>query len=331
MSEIARRDVLKWFSAAALGVTVSGCGLSSGGAIPLPVRPGSIKPVPELQGARLTVGSKDFTEQILLGYLAEFALSAAGAEVRDMTNITGSLSARNALISEQIDMMWDYTGSSWISYNGMSQPIPDPVKQFEAVRELDQKRHGITWTALAVGVDNTYAFAVNQQNAKRFGVSTISDMAELARKQPDQATFCLDSEFANRNDGMPGVMQSYDFTVPKSHIQKLGTGPIYQATADGKSCNFGVVFLTDGRVRSLNLEILEDDKQFFPRYNPALVLRQDTLRKYPQISDVFRPIAQRLTNDEMMKINGQVDVDGGDPAEVARNWLVEHAFVTMPG
>ncbi|HTI27437.1 MAG TPA: glycine betaine ABC transporter substrate-binding protein, partial [Kutzneria sp.] len=122
----------KLMALALVGTLLTGCGLSSGSTVPVAVGPGSIKPV--LSGVRLAVGSKDFTENIVLGYLAELALSAAGAQVSDLTNIQGSNSARNALLAGQVDLTWEYTGTAWISYLGHSDVIVDPKQQFDKVR-----------------------------------------------------------------------------------------------------------------------------------------------------------------------------------------------------
>lgn len=326
---LSRRGALKLMTAAAAGTVLSGCGLSSGSSVPLRVSPGSIQPVPELEGVTITVGSKDFTEQILLGYLAQFALAAAGAEVRDLSNIIGSSSARNALANGQIDVLWEYTGSSWISYNGNTDPIPDPKAQYEAVREQDLQRHGIAWTAINFNVDNTYAFAVNQQNEEQLGVSKLSDIRRVIAERPELATFCVDSEFASRNDGMPRVEQTYGFKADPAKVKTLSSGSIYQATANG-TCTFGEVFTTDGRIEALNLTVLEDDKLFFPRYNLGVTVRAETLERYPQIGDVLQQVSSRLDNAELMKLNARVDVYGEDPADAARAWMVEQGLVRMP-
>lgn len=91
------------------------------------------------------------------------------------------------------------------------------------------------------------------------------------------------------------------------------------------------MFTTDGRIRSLNLKVLDDDRLFFPRYNLGVTLRADMLRQYPQITDVLAPVSAQLNNVELMKLNAQVDVEGRDPADVARDWMVEKGFVTLPG
>jgi osmoprotectant transport system substrate-binding protein len=327
---MSRRGAFKLASLTMTGVLLSGCGLSSGGSVPLAVEPGSIRPIPELTGVTITVGSKDFTEQLVLGYIAEFALSAAGANVRDLTSIVGSASARKALESEQIDILWDYTGSSWISYNGNTDPIPDARRQYEAVKQQDLERNGVAWTAITYNVDNTYAFAVNQDAAARLRPEKLSDIPRIMAEHPDDATFCVDTEFASRNDGMPGVEQAYGFTADKSKVKTLTEGTIYQATADG-TCTFGEVFTTDGRIQALNLKVLEDDKLFFPRYNVGITTRDELLKRYPQITAVFEPVSAKLTNQELLKLNAQVDVEGRDPADVARDWMVEQGFVKLPG
>jgi osmoprotectant transport system substrate-binding protein len=327
---MSRRGAFNLVSLAMTSALLSGCGLSSGGSVPLAVEPGSIQPVPELAGVTITVGSKDFTEQLVLGYIAEFALSAAGAKVRDLTSIVGSAGARKALESEQIDILWDYTGSSWISYNGNADPIPDARRQYVAVKRQDLERNGIAWTAITYRVDNTYAFAVNQDAAARLGLDKFSDIPRIMAEHPDDATFCVDTEFANRNDGMPGVEQAYGFTADKAKVKTLTEGTIYRATADG-TCTFGEVFTTDGRIQALNLKVLADDKLFFPRYNLGITTRDELLRRYPQITGIFEPVSAKLTNQELLKLNAQVDVDGRDPADVARDWMVQQGLVHLPG
>ncbi|MCP2169050.1 glycine betaine ABC transporter substrate-binding protein [Goodfellowiella coeruleoviolacea] len=313
---------------AAASAVLAGCGLSSGAAVPLRVGPGSITPVRELDGVELTVGSKDFTENIVLGYIAELALEAAGADVQDLTNIQGSNSGRNALLGGQMDLYWEYTGTAWISYMGHTNPIPDPQQQFDAVAKADEA-NGIVWTALSP-LNNTYAFAVNQDAAARYGLNSLSDMVRVVHEDPSAATFCLETEFANRNDGFPGMQQAYGFSVPPEAVKILGTGAVYPATVEGRTCTFGEVFTTDGRILALNLKVLDDDKKFFPQYNAAVVVRKQVLDRYPQISQVLDPIARRLNNDVMLRLNAEVDVNGRDPADVARDWLVQEGFVSMP-
>lgn len=323
-----RRPVTLLLAGAALVGSLAGCGLSSGGAVPYTVGAGSITQVPELRGVPITVGSKDFTENILLGYLAEYALQAAGMNVRDLTDIEGSNSARLALKTGQIDMYWEYTGTAWINYQGNSNPIADPMKMFGAVRDAD-RRAGIDWVALAP-MNDTYALAESQQVKDKYGVTTLSQLAALAKQHPEAATFCLESEFASRDDGFPGLVKSYGMSVPGSHIQVLDTGAVYAATAKANSCNFGEIFSTDARTRSLNLSVLRDDRSFFPSYNGAVTIRSGFLAQHPQIKQVLDRVAAKITNEEIIAMSYQVDVAGRDWADVAKDWMIKEGFVTAP-
>lgn len=323
-----RRRLAALGMAAVAAVSLSACGLQSGGAVPLSVGPAAIKPVDSLKGVALTVGSKDFTESITLGYIAELALSAAGANIRDLTNIQGSNSARVALTSGQIDMYFDYTGTGWINYLGHTKPIPDQQGQYEAVKKEDLTKNDIVWTDLTT-VNNTYALTTNKKNAAKLGVKTLSDYAKLVKSNPAAAKTCLETEFASRPDGFPGMAEAYGFSAGQAKTQILATGAIYSSTANG-SCTFGEVFTTDGRVKGLDLTVLVDDKTFFPIYDAALNIRASVAKKYPEIAKVLEPIAKKLTTKVMTELNAQVDVNGLEQADVARDWLVKEGFVSNP-
>ncbi|MEU6641417.1 glycine betaine ABC transporter substrate-binding protein [Saccharomonospora sp. NPDC046836] len=319
-----KRTLRAVLGAALLMLSTSACGLTVNAALPFEVQPGSIRPVPELQGVDVTVGSKDFTEQIVLGYIAELALEAAGANAVDLTNINGSNSARYALVDGQIDLQWEYTGTGWLSYLGYDKPLPDETQQYEAVREADLERNGIVWLPYSE-VNNTYAFATTEAFAEQHNLRTTTDMANYLKQNTQDAVFCVETEFASRPDGMPGVRKMYDF--PVTTTKTFGTGAIYSAIAGG-TCNFGEVFTTDGRIAGLNLRVLEDDKKFFPQYNASVTVRKEFLDRYPQIADVMAPVAAALNNQEIIELNKQVDVDGRDPVDVAREWMIDKGFIS---
>ncbi|WP_051728340.1 glycine betaine ABC transporter substrate-binding protein [Nocardia brasiliensis] len=306
---------------------LAACGLESGAAVPLRVGPGSIQPVPELDGVRIIVGSKDFTEQNILGYLIEFAMSAAGAQVRDLTNIQGSNSLRDAQLHGQIDVAYDYTGTGWVNYLGKEQPIPDELGQFEAVRAADLDAHGMLWTAMAP-MNNTYALVTSSATAQRTGVRTLSDYAKLVGTDPEAAATCVGTEFNVRQDGYPGMARKYAIDTGKVRKQIVQDPIVYQAVADAKQCRFGSVAATDGRIPALDLVLLQDDRAFFPKYNAAVVMRASFADAHPQVATILEPISQRLTNEAITELNRQVDVEGREPAEVARDWMVAEGFVT---
>ncbi|EST25703.1 glycine/betaine ABC transporter substrate-binding protein [Streptomyces roseochromogenus subsp. oscitans DS 12.976] len=303
---------------------VSGCGLTSGSPMADAVRPGSVGAGEPLKGAHLTVTAKEFTEQLILGAIMGIAFQAAGADVLDRTGIQGSIGAREAVKSGAADAMYEYTGTAWITYQGNSHPIPDPEQQWQAVRNADLG-NGLTWLPRAQ-LNNTYALAMNQATFKKYGTRTLSQVAALAKKDPGAVTLCVEGEFANRADGLPGLEKAYGMSVPAKNVTQMDTGIIYTQVAKGR-CTYGEVFTTDGRIRSMNLAVMEDDRKFFPDYNAAPVINTKVLQKWPAIASVIEPITKKLDNTVARTLNAEVDVAGQDPHQVALDWMKQQGFV----
>ncbi|MCQ4083841.1 glycine betaine ABC transporter substrate-binding protein [Streptomyces sp. RB6PN25] len=307
------------------GCALAGCGLQSGQVIADSVRPGSVGGGRTLAGAHLTVASKADTEQRLLGQITGLVLKAAGATVRDKTGISGSIGARQAILSGTADAMYDYTGTAWITYLGHTGPIPDPQAQWRAVRGEDA-HNGVTWLPPAT-LNNTYAFAVNAANRDRYRLTSLTDVASLFRRDPAAVTICADNEFAIRQDGLPGVLKAYGISLPKARIMTMDAGLIYTQVAAGRPCVLGDVYATDGRIPADRLTVLRDDKHFFPDYNAAPVIHTRTLERYPQIARLLAPVTAKLTTEEARRLNAQVDVDGRDVRDVAKAWLTKKGFI----
>lgn len=305
-------------------VVVAGCGLTSGSPMVDDVSPGTIGKGEPLKGAHLTVTSKEFTEQLILGAMMGIAFEAAGADVLDRTGIQGSIGAREAVKSGDADGMYEYTGTAWITYLGNSKPITDPLKQWQAVRDADLK-NGLTWLTPSA-LNNTYALAMNQANFKKYGTKTLSDVAALAKKNPGAVTLCVESEFANRADGLPGMEKAYGMNLPAKNITQMDTGIIYTQVKKG-SCTYGEVFTTDGRIKSMNLAVMADDKKFFPNYNAAPEINTKALKKWPAIAKVLAPVTKKLNNTVARTLNAKVDVDGEDPHQVALDWMKAEGLV----
>lgn len=307
-----------------LSLLLSACGLgTAGGFAPTGQLAGPLANSARLDGVSIKVGSKNFTEQLLLGKIVVILFQSAGADVQDLTNIPGSQSARQAQLQGQVDFEWEYTGTAWISYLQNEKPIADEREQWQAVKDADA-RNGLVWLPPAP-MNNTYSFAITEQTKDRLGISTMSD---LQRVPAEELTFCLESEFANRNDGFQPWLKTYGLPeVPPDQISTLDTGAIYAATADGL-CNFGEVFTTDGRLKALNLSVLEDDKKFFPNYNVAPVLTAELARQAPQLEQLLAPVAAKLDNETLLELNARVDVNGEEPADVAWDWLRQEGFVS---
>lgn len=311
---------------------LAGCGIglgTAGGYVPTGELGPRLQGVKPLDGVSVSVGSKNFTEEIVLGKMTIILLRAAGAHVQDLTNIPGSAAAREAQLAGQVDLEWEYTGTGWLTYLGHDNPIPDSHKQYVAVRNEDLRKNDLVWLPPSP-MNDTYSFAITQDTYRKYHITKSSQLKHI----PVSArTFCVESEFTDRPDGLKGYLKTYGVPlgdpkgVPRNNIKTLQTGAIYNATAKGGLCNFGEVFTTDGRIKALHLRVLEDDKNFFPKYNGCLVVRKAVLDAHPQIRRLFAGVTKKLTNQTLVKLNGEVDVDGRDPGQVAFDWLQREGFI----
>lgn len=288
---------------------------------------GSIAEDYDLSGASLTVGSKDFTEQLILGHIAIAALEAAGASVTDQTNLGGTVVARQALLAGDIDLYWDYNGTGWIEFLDQTEVTSDGEELYQQVAERDLEENGIVWYEPAP-LNNTYALAQSEEVAEEFGVTNLTEYGELVESSPDDATLCIESEFQSRDDGLPGMEEHYGFEVPEEIVTVLDIGPVYQATADQDPCNFGEVFASDGRIAALDLTVLEDDQGFFPPYNPSVTVREETDEEWPDLEPLFAEIAQALDLETMQELNARRDVEDEFAEDIARDWLEENGFIS---
>ena len=279
-----------------------------------------------LAGTQIAVGSKEFTEQQILGQVAVQALEAAGATVEDHTKLVGTPVVRGALQSGEIDMYWEYTGTAWLGPLGNTDPVSGEQAQFDAVKQADAA-NGITWFAMA-GANNAYAIAANPDAAKEFGVSTISDWARLAQQNPQAAALCTAAEFPTRNDGLPAVEKTYGFDLPDADVAVLDFGLVYTSVAAREPCNFAVVFGTDAQVLANKLVVLKDDKQALATYNVAVSMRTDVYQANAAAYDtLFGAIAKQLTTERATQLNAKVDIDGETPEDAAKEFLVETKII----
>lgn len=303
-------------------LALAGCGLQSASGAVLGADPGTIKPVESLEGVPVTVAAKDFTEQLVLGNMMSTVLSVAGADVTNLSNTPGSFGVRQALLDGRVDISPEYTGTGWINYLGNDKPVKGEEQQYEAVYDADLE-NGLTWLPYAP-MNNTYAFAVAEEKGEELGITKLSQLKDLPK---EDLTFCVESEFAKRDDGFVPMLKAYGLTeADLGKVTTLDTGVIYTATARG-TCNFGEVFTTDGRIPGLKLRVLEDDQEFFPLYNLSFVARTSFLDEHPEVKKVFAQVLPKLTNEVMLELNAKVDVDGEDPAIVARDWLRSEGLV----
>ena len=314
---------------AVAALALSGCGSlsesssssASGGGPCDGVEAGSVDSK-ALDGVKVSVGSKEFDEQLVLGQLTIKMMCAAGADVKDETNTKGSTQTRQKLIDGATDVVWEYTGTGWINYLGHDKPITDPQAQYDAVKKEDLAKNKLVWGPLAP-FNNTYAFAVTDEFAQKNNLKTHSDMAAYIKKNPS-ATVCVESEFAARPDGYPGFKKTYGITAGK--LKSLGTGVVYTQLDKG-NCDFGEIFTTDGRLAALGLTVLDDDKGYFPLYNGVAVTRADFDKQHPEMLKVLEPLSKVLTTEAMTELNKKISSDGEPADKIAEDFLKEKGFL----
>jgi osmoprotectant transport system substrate-binding protein len=318
-------------AAAALSL-LAGCGLQPASQAVPDVEAGpELAEFEDLAGAPIVTTSKDFTEQLILGRMLSLVLTAKGAEVSDQTNAKGSANARESIVSEATDIQWEYTGTAWVSYMGHADGDPGPNGEpvtlskaeqvYQAVKATDEAENNIFWADPAP-FNNTFALAVTKADSKKYGLATLSDLADLPTQQQ---TFCMETEFAARGDGWPGVQKTYDLDVSRDAVTIMDPGIIFSRI--GGSCLVGLVNDTDGRIINNDLVTLDDDRGFFPIYEPAVNIRNEVLKPNPQIADMFEKVGSRLSTDTMRELNARVDVAGEDPLDVAQDWLTTEGFL----
>lgn len=311
---------------AMLMIVVAGCGLvSSSGTFREAFLADGSTP---LAGTEIRVTSKNFSESVLLGKITATYLGAAGAAVKDLTNAPGSMSSRQALLNGDADILWEYTGTAWQTYLGETETISDPNELWQRVRDAD-RANGAEWLPPAA-FNNTYAFAASAPTAKRLNVTTMSDIAKLP---VSERTFCVNDEFLSRADGLIPMLKAYDIPlgqpdgVPKDNVTTMDSGVVYTSTARSAPCNFGMVYSTDGRIKNLDLTVLTDDRKFFLPYSGCVVLSTRLNKEAPQIAELMAPVSAKLTDAVMQELNGRIDIDGEDPADVAYDWLKAEGFI----
>ncbi|MGK2949121.1 MAG: glycine betaine ABC transporter substrate-binding protein [Acidimicrobiales bacterium] len=279
----------------------------------------------DLSGVSISVGSKDFTEQLVLGEMLVQSFEAAGADVENRVNLGGTQVNRQALLEGEIDVYAEYNGTGWTEHLGNESPSDDPETLTEAVREQDLADNSIQWLSRSP-FNNTYGFAtgpdLTDENGGAFDIDTMAAYLE----DNSDAIVCMESEFPDRSDGLILFEDATGYTIPEGQINIIDTNLIYTETAQG-NCDFGEIFTTDGRISELDLSIV-DDKGTFIIYNVSVNVRDEL---YQENTDAFDTIAERmlegLDNDTMAELNRRVSVGGEDPDAVARDYLQENGLI----
>lgn len=268
---------------------------------------------------KLVVGSKNFTEQRVLGYIMMAMLEANGFDCEDKTGLGGTLVARKALENSQIDMYMEYTGTALVTMLKEKEIITDPVACYEHVKARDLEENGLVWLPY-MPFNNTYCLMMRRDKAAELGIETLSDLSAYVSQHPKAIRFGTNEEFYARPDGYKPLQKKYDFKFPRDKIIKMTPGLLYKALKDGQ-IDVAMGFATDGRIKGFGLTVLTDDQQYFPVYNPAPVVKQETFAKYPELEGIFEKLAAKLDTATMTRLNYEVDGEHKDVKKTAEDWL----------
>ena len=269
----------------------------------------------------IVVGGKNFTEQQIMSQMTAQLLQAKGYKV-DVKAGMGSAVVRQAQESGQIDVYWEYTGTSLITYNKVTTPL-SASDTYAKVKELDAAK-GLVWLNPS-RANNTYSLAMNQDEAKKQAIVTISDLAAKV-KGGAKLTFASNAEFYARPDGLKPLEEKYGFEFARENVKRMDTGLVYQALKD-KQVDVGLVFATDGRIPAFHFVVLKDDKNFFPAYALTAVVRKPILDANPKLADYLNALSAKLDDATMARLNASVDVDKKTVEDVARSFLKEQGLV----
>lgn len=285
----------------------------------------------------ISIGSKDITEQLIISEMVAQVLENAGYPVERNLNLGGTFIVHEALVAGDIDTYSEYTGTALIAVLGEELPEREEADTSEATPtpasgdSYAQKVYGIVEERYAedfdvewlepFGFNNTTALAMSRARADELGIVKISDLQDIAGDLNIGAA----AEVVVREDGVPGVQETYDLEF--GEVTTLDAGLMYSAVDNG-DVDVIMAYATDGRIDSLDLVLLEDDRGFFPPYFAAPLFRKDTLEESPEIRDIVNQLAGRIPDARMTEMNALADGEGVPHAEIVRNFLIEEGIVT---
>ncbi len=262
---------------------------------------------------RIVLCSKNFTEQLILGeILAQTIEAETDLQVERRFNLAGEL-CHQALVAGQVDLYVEYTGTAFTNIL-KRKPISDAKAVFNQVKSSYAQTYQVVWMP-PLGFNNSFALVVRGDDAKQFNWKNISD---LEPKSP-QIRFGCGYEFVEREDGLPGLTKTYNLKFSEP-AKTMDLSLIYQAIAE-KQVDLVAGGTTDALIDVLGLVVLEDDKNYFPPYEAAPIVRQETLEQYPQLNSVLQQLGGTISAEEMRQLNYQVDGKKRSYEQVVQEFL----------
>ncbi|GAB6189032.1 hypothetical protein JCM30566_07710 [Marinitoga arctica] len=266
---------------------------------------------------KVVVGAKMFTEGYVIANMISLLLQDSGFKVEEQFGLT-SFPLRAAIENGQIDIYSEYTGTAWAAYFKQKKNIYDPYELFNEVAKMDYEKNKIVWINM-IPFNDTYAMAVRNEFAERYNLRTLSDLANLVNSG-EKVLFGVNPEFYERADGFFAMAKAYNMNISKKNVKTMEAGLTYEAVSSRK-IDVAMVYSTDAKLLKYNLTVLKDDKSFFPLYNPAVLVREEVLNKYPEIKNILKPLTLYLNENIIIRLNYLVDVMGMEPEIVAKNYL----------
>jgi osmoprotectant transport system substrate-binding protein len=271
------------------------------------------------QKPTIKVGSKNFTEQYILGEMYAQALEAAGYPVEKKLGLGGTLVAFEAIKAGEIDLYAEYTGTALTNIL-KETPSSDPDDVLAKLKKGYKEKYDID-VLDRTEFNNTWVVVTSQEVSQKYGIKTISDLAAKAT----ELKLAVVPEFTERADGLPGLQKAYGGLQFKS-TKLFDRGLKYKALTSGE-VDVTLGYGTDGQITGFNLVALKDDKNFFPPYQAAAQVRGEVLRNNPEVGEILNQINKLLTDQVMSALNWKVDGDKKEAMDVAKEFLKEHGFI----
>jgi osmoprotectant transport system substrate-binding protein len=288
-----------------LSILISGCSL-----------PGLSGPAENT----ISVGTMGTSESQIMGNMVRLLIEHYSDEKVEMVNNLGSsIVQHQAMLNGDVEITATrYTGTDLAGALGM-EPVKDPKEALQIVKREFQKRFDQTWFD-SYGFDNSYAFTVTNELAKKENLQKVSDLKKLS----PELSLGVDSSWLKRKgDGYEGFIKQYAFEFGKTYPMQIGL--VYQAVANG-DMDVVLAYTTDGRINSFDLKVLEDDQQFFPPYDTSLVVQNDVLKKHPELKGILQKLSGKISTKKMQELNYEADGKMREPAIIAKEFLEKHHY-----
>ena len=267
---------------------------------------------PAVAADKIAIGSKNYTESIVITHMLADLLEAKGYEVDRKIGLGGTSVIHEAIVSGEIDVYPEYTGTALLVILKHAV-VNDPAEAYRIVKEGYAEQFGLTWLE-PIGFNDTYALAMRRADAEKMGINSMSDLAAHSGDLVLGST----QEFLVRPDALPGIESTYSMSFKGT--RGMDPGLVYQAIANN-DVDVISVFTTDGRIKAYDLVALADDKAFFPPYYLTPVVRSETLAQHPDIAEALNALSGKIDEATMISINSMVDQDKRPAEDVAKEFL----------